>query len=390
MRSKTKISTVLITSTLVLSTLSVTPVTASKLSDLKDKQQQVQKEKNAANAKKQQISAQEKKVRAQIAKIDAKLSSIAAELREVRKRVFSVRRENERLKKEVATLKKRIEERAEIIADRARALQKSGGKISYVDVVLGAEDLGDLLRRVGAISTIAKADQKIIEEQEADKEDLARKQKLAATALTQLRTTEAKLTALQNEAKKEEAAKDAALKKIVNEREHVEAEINDLNEEQAILKRQESILKGQGGSKGGQYPTSSDGLFMRPAVGPVTSEFGSRWGGSHFGIDISKRSSDVPIVAAADGVVIESYYSGSYGNVIFINHELNGRTYTTVYAHLESRAVSSGSTVSRGQFIGYMGNTGQSYGAHLHFEIHEGPWNNSKSNAVNPRKYVNF
>ncbi|MGL4820246.1 MAG: M23 family metallopeptidase, partial [Bacilli bacterium] len=169
-----------------------------------------------------------------------------------------------------------------------------------------------------------------------------------------------------------------------------------------LLRRQEEIIKqqmansnngnsgGEGGGGGGQYPPPSSGLFQRPAVGPVTSEFGARWGTTHYGIDIGKRGPDVPIVAAADGVVIRSYYSSSYGNAVFINHYIDGRTYTTVYAHMESRAVSEGQTVSRGQFIGYMGNTGQSYGAHLHFEIHEGQWNGSKSNAVNPRKYINF
>jgi murein DD-endopeptidase MepM/ murein hydrolase activator NlpD len=129
---------------------------------------------------------------------------------------------------------------------------------------------------------------------------------------------------------------------------------------------------------------------MRPANGPVTSEFGARWGKFHYGIDIGKRGSSVPVVAAADGYVFRSYYSDSYGNVVFITHVIDGQVYTTVYAHLESRLVGEGQTVSKGQMIGYMGNTGRSFGAHLHFEIHRGPWTPSKSNAVNPRNYINF
>ncbi|MFK4997226.1 M23 family metallopeptidase [Bacillus sp. N9] len=130
---------------------------------------------------------------------------------------------------------------------------------------------------------------------------------------------------------------------------------------------------------------------MRPANGRFSSGFGPRpsLGGFHYGVDIAAGGT-VPIVAAAAGVVSSSYHSSSYGNVVFVSHHLNGRTYTTVYAHMSSRSVSAGQTVAQGQLLGYMGNTGYSFGQHLHFEIHEGPWNGAKSNAVNPTKYINF
>ena len=54
----------------------------------------------------------------------------------------------------------------------------------------------------------------------------------------------------------------------------------------------------------------------------------------HHGLDIA-ASGTVPVVAAAEGVITRSYYSTSYGNVVFISHNINGQTYTTVYAHLK-------------------------------------------------------
>ena len=92
----------------------------------------------------------------------------------------------------------------------------------------------------------------------------------------------------------------------------------------------------------------------------------------------------MPIVAAADGVVNRSYMSSSYGNAIMISHSINGQTYTTVYAHLSSRSVGNMQTVSKGQVIGYMGNTGDSFGQHLHFELHRGEWNASKIKCNQP------
>ncbi len=114
---------------------------------------------------------------------------------------------------------------------------------------------------------------------------------------------------------------------------------------------------------------------------------GERWNKQHAGIDIA-ASGTVPIVAAADGVVSRSYFSSSYGNVIFVTHSIGGQQWTTVYAHLNSRQVSEGAVVAKGQQIGIMGNTGHSFGQHLHFELHKGAWNYSKSNAVNPLDYI--
>lgn len=136
-------------------------------------------------------------------------------------------------------------------------------------------------------------------------------------------------------------------------------------------------------------PTQTDGDFMPPTTGTVTSGYGPR-GSFHHGIDIGKggRTEPVPIVSVADGIVSRSYYSSSYGNVVFIKHNINGVAYETVYAHMENRAVSVGQPVSKGQYLGNMGNTGRSFGAHLHFELHIGSWNASKSNSVNPLLYI--
>ncbi|MEP9404962.1 peptidoglycan DD-metalloendopeptidase family protein [Peribacillus frigoritolerans] len=134
-------------------------------------------------------------------------------------------------------------------------------------------------------------------------------------------------------------------------------------------------------------PAVSSGTFTRPSAGYVSSTMGERWNKQHAGIDIA-ASGTVPIVAAADGVVSRSYFSSSYGNVIFVTHSIGGQQWTTVYAHLSSRQASEGAVVAKGQQIGIMGNTGHSYGQHLHFELHKGPWNYSKSNAVNPLNYI--
>ncbi|WP_141395196.1 M23 family metallopeptidase [Bacillus sp. FJAT-45066] len=116
-----------------------------------------------------------------------------------------------------------------------------------------------------------------------------------------------------------------------------------------------------------------------PVDGEITDTFGTRWG-NHKGIDIAAPTG-TDVVAAFDGEVIKSYYSGSYGHVVFLQHP-NG--VETVYAHLHRRMVEEGAKVRKGETIGQVGSTGHSTGPHLHFEVHMGEWNIKKSNAMDP------
>lgn len=136
---------------------------------------------------------------------------------------------------------------------------------------------------------------------------------------------------------------------------------------------------------------STSSPFIRPAAGRHTSGFGGRDIGdgaeTHLGYDIANVTG-TPIMAAAAGYVSYAGVMGGYGNVVILTHSINGQTHATVYAHMNSINVSVGQSVSQGQQVGGMGNTGRSTGTHLHFEVHVGPWNGARSNAVNPSQYI--
>lgn len=105
--------------------------------------------------------------------------------------------------------------------------------------------------------------------------------------------------------------------------------------------------------------------FEWPAKARISSPFGPRWGGMHNGIDVAVVTG-TPVKAAADGKVIYSGVNGGYGIMVMIDH---GNGVETRYAHHSRNIVSVGQTVQRGQVIAYSGNTGNSTGPHLHFEI---------------------
>jgi murein DD-endopeptidase MepM/ murein hydrolase activator NlpD len=123
-----------------------------------------------------------------------------------------------------------------------------------------------------------------------------------------------------------------------------------------------------------------------PVTGPISSPFGGREdpilgageGEFHKGLDISAPYG-TPIHAAADGVVLSAGMGNGYGREVVIDH---GGGVHTLYAHMSGFHCSAGDQVVRGQIIGYVGTSGRSTGAHVHYEVR------LRDVAVNPHKYL--
>jgi murein DD-endopeptidase MepM/ murein hydrolase activator NlpD len=121
-----------------------------------------------------------------------------------------------------------------------------------------------------------------------------------------------------------------------------------------------------------------------PVRGWVTSEFGTRdnpFGSGtefHKGIDIATRMGK-EIQAPADGLVVEVAYRSDDGNIVKIDH---GHGVVTSYAHLSRAAVKQGVRIKRGDVLGFVGDTGRSTGAHVHYAVYV------NDVPVNPRKYL--
>ncbi|WP_459501548.1 peptidoglycan DD-metalloendopeptidase family protein [Bacillus sp. C1] len=131
------------------------------------------------------------------------------------------------------------------------------------------------------------------------------------------------------------------------------------------------------------YAYAEDGRWTWPVDGRISDYFGTR-NGKHYGIDIA-ASVGTPVAAIRKGMVTKSYFSNSYGHVVFIKHG----EYEAVYAHLNKRYVFQGDRIESGEIIGEVGNTGESRGAHLHLEVHKGAWTFGKRNAMNPLLVLN-
>ena len=120
--------------------------------------------------------------------------------------------------------------------------------------------------------------------------------------------------------------------------------------------------------------------FVKPADGIFTSGFGGRWGAFHYGVDIANVM-DTPIVACADGVVIDAGPASGFG--LWVRIQLPDGT-INVYGHMDTFSVHVGQHVKAGQEIARMGDRGQSTGVHLHFEV----WDPT-GKKINPLPWLN-
>ncbi len=311
--------------------------------------------------------------------------------------------------------------------ERLRAMEENGS-VTYWSILFKASSFADLLDRIDMIQEIASADQKMMaslaaasEEIRVAREELENSQ--AAMEEQKALLTEQEATLAQQSAEAQVyidqiASESAELQSVYDEYDAMEyaviqkvAEAQDqyekalAEEEAARLAAEEAERKAQeeaerqqqeqqnnngstGESTGGdttQSPSAGSGQFIRPVSGGyISSPYGWRvhpvygYEKFHYGVDYAVPAG-TPIYATASGTVTIATYDASAGNYVSIAH---ADGFGSAYMHMTNYIVSVGDYVTQGQVIGYVGSTGCSTGAHLHFAMY---YNGA---TVNPVDYV--
>ncbi|MFD2705590.1 murein hydrolase activator EnvC family protein [Salibacterium lacus] len=380
----------------------------TKINELQDKQESTQADSEETQKEIEALKEEIQNISDEIRELDKKITETNDKITKKEEEIDETEQRIEELESRIDELQKRIEERDELLKERVNAMYKNGGSVDYLEVLMGAKSFGDFLDRVSALNTIADQDKDILQAHIKDQNELEDAKKEVEEQRSSLEGSLTELENLKADQKERRGEKNSILGDLENQEHSLQETLLSLEDEKGLLKQQEETAKqelenykerqeairqqqssGTAAQAAGEAPSDSGGALMRPATGTYTSEFGQRWGRMHNGIDIGGGGRpNVPISAAAGGTVVKAGYMNGYGNTVMISHQVDGQQITTLYAHMSSTNVSSGQSVSRGENIGMMGNTGASQGKHLHFEVHEGPWNGAKSNAVNPRNYL--
>jgi murein DD-endopeptidase MepM/ murein hydrolase activator NlpD len=166
----------------------------------------------------------------------------------------------------------------------------------------------------------------------------------------------------------------------------------------AIQKLVFKILGGSDANPNQTYPKTSPfmGKNSTPGGLPVTSHFGPRWGKFHYGIDIAGITKGgtyvkegTPMYYNGDSGTVISTVTSGYGNGYGLKVMVKNQDGSIIKcAHLSKVSVASGTTVTPGTLLGNIGNTGHSFGAHLHFEYKPKGASLASKGSIDPYPYI--
>ncbi|MBD1223351.1 C40 family peptidase [Virgibacillus halodenitrificans] len=223
-------------------------VHAETVNNLKDKQEQIQNDRSEVKANLSEAEEKISKVLVEletlnkdIERVNDALKENKAKMDETEQSISKTKEEVEKLEAEIADLEAAIEKRFEILKERMVSYQKSGGDISYLEVVFGAQSFGDFISRVSAVNKIADSDAKLMEEQEADKKEIEEKQDKVVDKLDNLKDMKAELEDMQstiNEQKKQNVEKKKSLKEKKSELVTMKEELQIKDSNLASLERE--------------------------------------------------------------------------------------------------------------------------------------------------------
>lgn len=369
---------------LVLSMGMVLNVNATTIEDAQKKADELQSQKDSAQANKDSLTTQ--------------LNAIVKDMENAEKKLTAKQTEIQKAEEDLVQAKINEDNQYQSMKKRIKFMYENGSS-QMIEVLISSEDIGDFLNKAEYVSQISSYDRDMLTEFQSVVKDVEKKEAALQTEYTELESLQNQLISKQNEVQttldntnvqladlEQQIGENATtLKNLI-----AQAEAERIKQEQAAAAAQQSANNNSGGGGGGSssyVPPSSgnvvsgNGQFTNPCPGAyISSTFGYRDfdGAFHKGLDLA-AAVGTPTYAADAGTVVIAGWSDSAGNWVVINH---GNGLVTKYMHHSALAVSAGQYVQKGQQIGYVGNTGNSFGAHLHFQVE---LNNV---AVNPQNYL--
>ena len=398
-----KVVSILVIATVILNTVSISYAASSISSQKNELNQKIQETKDNLN----EVNSQKEESQNKVNNLSSQIDSYESQINSLKNEIETKTNEVNELQKKLDELEAEREKNQSLLDERLVTLYESG-EVSYLDMLLSSTDLTEFISSYYMIETLTAADKELIQNLENDKKEIADTQEKVNSSLNEIETKKSELETVQqqlSDAKDEEQTKVDKLTEqshdLESDVEEYEKKMKELDakekaQEAALQKKYEEAKKkaeqgnssgsssNSGGSSSSGSAVSSKG-FIRPVkTGSITATMYYSSGKYHGAVDFGV-SVGTPVYAAADGIVVTSTWGGSdsYGYYIKIKH-YNGLY--TLYAHGSSLVVSVGQEVKQGQLIMYSGNTGNSTGPHLHFEVRVSP--GGYSNRDNPLNYL--
>ena len=328
-----------------------------------------------------------------IEKLDKKTGELEEELENVKEKIGKAEKELEKIRGELSEAKAEEEKQYTAMKKRIKYMYEKGSQ-EYLEILFGAKSIPDLLNRSEYVAKITDYDKTIFEKYREIMVEVQKREQQHQSKVQELEELENKKKQEKTAVKELKADKKKELEKYTKKIKQSQDKIDEYtrkaiaaeNEVEKLLQQKQDEIDREMAAGGGNSGGNEGGLGwpLKGGIGRLSSGFGPRKsptaGASsyHKGLDLA-IASGTPVVAAGGGKVVTATYSSSAGNYVMISH---GNRLYSVYMHCSRLAVKVGDTVSRGQVVAYVGSTGISTGAHLHFGV-------SKSGRyVNPLNYI--
>ena len=364
-----------------------------KINEAKNQLEEIQEEKSEAQKQVENLITEIAQYQSQIDELDSKISDLNNKMEEA---------ENNLKKAEEDYSKQK-----ELLEARLVAIYEAG-ETSFLDVLLASDGIVELISNYYLVTEIAENDAELLDRIEKQKQEIEQSKQTLEESKNELDTSKASKQKVATELKSKKAQKDSYVAELTEEEKATQEKLEQLQEDNARIEKElkeaeerykkqleELANKNNTGSSsstsnGGSYNAGTSGFLQAPVkTGSITATMYYSSGKYHGALDYGV-SVGTTVYAAADGVVLSrSYAAGSYGYYLVIQHSNGLRTY---YAHGNGTFyVSAGQSVSKGQAIMQSGNSGNSSGPHLHFEVRVSPYSwysNGNDSRRDPRNYM--
>ena len=381
MKSARKVVSLLVVLALVLpitgrvSVMPASAVTQAEIDGLKDEAADLNSQRAELQAQLKEIQADKSKALEQKSLLEQQINATQAEIDNIQAQIQKYSELIAQKEEELTQAEAQEEQLYEQFCQRVRLMEEEG-EVSYWSILFASQDFSDLLDNFMMVEEFIDCDNALMNELLALQEQIEADKASLESSKAVVRRAKADQEAAKADLKDQEAEVADLIDEISGQEDLLEQQEAQLKAAANAMDAEIKRLEKEMASQIANVPSESGFLWPLPSSWiTLSSLFGTRKDpftgkpGNHTGIDIP-ASKNTPIYAAKSGVVTTSVYgsgsSWSYGNYVVVSHS-DGTS--TLYAHMNSRAVSKGQTVSQGQVVGYVGTTGRSTGNHLHFEV---------------------
>lgn len=391
----------------------------AELEKLESEKNIIKKESDKLNKKIAEQKDKQNNLHGDISKLEVEVNSVGNLILQLRKEVHDNESRIKELKNQIENKKHLLKKKRQLYGKCLSLMYK--GKVFDIEGMLKAKEYRDLEYRLGVSkkiwdrfcklsdeidkeieeisASVEQVNHVTVESQEKIKQ-IEEKQKIREDKIEILQSAYAKSKDIEKKAIEEIDDNSDEMKRIEKQVINTKKEIDKIRRtEEERKKKLELERKRKKNSKKKnrrskiQDVNNDDSLFVEsdfgdnskgllwpvPGYTKITGQFGEkRPGHKHGGVDIGRKADGTaiyksPIFASGDMYIVYASYgnNGGFGNHVRAEINVGGKTYQLWYGHLDSICVFAGQFVKKGQKIGYVGNTGRSYGAHLHFEVHE-------------------